>query len=200
MILILACFSTLVLSHAAKVLEHDGNQAIEIRVEQFKIKKADLYSNLDQIVDTINLAYQRQSFNRKDYPRITMTALRNLIQDEENKFYIVISGKNEPCGTILLHHSEISLLSVHPDYHGQGLGLQLLQHAESEAFKTFKSVFLKVIPLFQENLIRYYESVGYKSFGEYESLSQEKLNRIQDQYHNKVFALILRKENPAISN
>ncbi|MBX7066328.1 MAG: GNAT family N-acetyltransferase [Parachlamydiales bacterium] len=165
--------------------------------ECFFIERANLHSNLDQIISTVNLAYQRQPFNRTDFPRITLPALIALLQNEENQLFIAVSENNEICGTILLHESEISLLSVHPRCQGQGLGLFLLHSAEQEAFKNYNTVFLKVIPLFQENLIRFYESAGYKSFGEYEPLSQEKLDRIQERYHSEVFALIMRKENPS---
>ena len=202
MILFLACVSTFITSQ-----DISGNstpqqlhgerkaQTNKVYAHQFKIEKAGLHSDLDKIADTINLAYKRQPFNREDRSRITAPILRTLLLDGENKLYLAVSGKNEICGTVLLHHSEISLLSVHPDYWGKGLGLQLLQHTEEEAFKIYESVFLKIIPLFQENLIRYYESAGYKSLGEHESLSQEKLDRIQEQYHTQVFALIMRKEN-----
>lgn len=158
-----------------------------------RLERVEHERTLDPIVDTINRAYQRQPFNREDVPRITVAALNDLLQNKENHLYILSSG-NEICGTVLLHQNEISLLSVHPRCQGQGLGLQLLHHAEQEAFKNYDTVFLKVIPLFQENLIRFYESAGYKSYGEKEPLSQEKLNRIQEHYHSQVFALILRKE------
>lgn len=191
MILILACVIGLIPSQ--HVHGEQNPQASEVYVRPFKIEKAGLHSDLDRIVDTINFAYKRQPFNREDRSRITVSMLRTLLLDAENTLYVAVSLENEICGTVLLHQSEISLLSVHPDYQGHGIGLQLLQHAEEEAFKTYESVFLKVIPLFQETLIHYYESAGYKSFGEHESLSQEKLHRIKEQYHEQVFALIMRK-------
>lgn len=196
MLYLLLCLSSLIVLPLGALCADSCIQATETRMELFKIEKATLQSNLNQIVDTINLAYQKQPFNRQDYPRITVAALRELLQNRENQLYIVVSDKNEVCGTVLLHGAEISLLSVHPHHQGQGLGLHLLQYVEQEAFKTYDNVFLKVIPLFQERLIRYYESAGYKSLGEYEPLSQEKLKRIQEQYHPEVFALIMRKENP----
>lgn len=192
----LLCLSTTVFCSTNKLCEYNNIQKTENCIEQFKIETADLQSDLNQIADTINLAYQRQPFNRRDYPRITVTSLNELLQNKENQLYIVLSDKNEVCGTVLLHSAEISMLSVHPNYQGQGLGLRLLQHAEQEAFKNYDQVFLKVIPLFQEKLIRYYESAGYKSLGESEPLSQEKLKRIQERYHSEVFALIMRKDNP----
>lgn len=196
MLYLLLCVSSLIVYPLSELCADSCIQTTENCMERFKIEKATLQSDLNQIVDTISLAYQKQSFNRQDYPRITVVALRELLQNRENQLYIVVSDKNEICGTILLHGAEISLLSVHPHHQGRGLGLHLLQYAEQEAFKTYDNVFLKVIPLFQEKLIRYYESTGYKSQGEYEPLSQEKLKRIQEQYHSEVFALILRKKNP----
>jgi ribosomal protein S18 acetylase RimI-like enzyme len=193
MILFLACVSVFVTSQ--NIPGEQKAQAEKVYPRPFKIEEASLHSDLDRIADTINFAYKRQPFNREDSSRITASKLRTLLLDGENKLYLAVSGGDEICGTVLSHQSEISLLSVHPDYQGHGLGLQLLQHAEEEAFKIYESVFLKVIPLFQENLIHYYESAGYKSFGEHESLSQEKYHRIQEQYHTKVYALIMRKEN-----
>lgn len=199
MLHILLCLSTLILHSLGKLCADSPNQTIENSTQPFKIEKADQESPLHQIVETINLAYQRQPFNRLDYPRITIAALEELLQNRENVLYIAISKENEICGTVLLHGAEISLLSVHPRHQGKELGLHLLHYAEQKAFETSDTVFLKVIPLFQEKLIRYYASAGYKSLGEYEPLSQEKLKRIQEQYHSEVFALIMRKENPAKS-
>ena len=54
-------------------------------ITSFAIEKAILHSNLDQIVNTVNLAYQRQPFNRKDYPRITADALKELLENEQNQ-------------------------------------------------------------------------------------------------------------------
>lgn len=192
----LICLSTMVL-HSPSQLDKSGQmQPIERRIEQCKIDKADLEIDINQIVDTVNLAYRRQPFNRPDYPRITVASLKELLQNKENLLYVVRSSNNEICGTVLLHGAEISMLSVHPHYQGQGLGFCLLQYAEQEAFKAHDSVYLKVIPLFQEKLIRYYESLGYKSFGEHETLSQEKLKRVQEQYHHhpEMFALVMRKD------
>ncbi len=161
--------------------------------EPFKIKRADLTYDINEIASTINLAYRRQLFNRFDYPRITIEKLKEMIQNDNHKLFLLLSDVDQICGTILLKDSEISLLSVHPNFQGQGLGLTLLRHAEREAFENFTTVFLKVIPLFQENLIRYYEYAGYQFF-EREALSQEKLNRIQEIYHDQVFAIIMKKE------
>lgn len=164
-------------------------------ISAFEIQRASVDSNLEAIATTVNLAYQKQLFNRKDYPRITPIALKELLQNEENELYILLSNQNEVGGTVLLTHAVISLLSVHPQYQGQGLGKRLLNHAEHEAFKTYETVYLKTIPLFQENLIRFYESLGYTPCG-VELLSEEKLERIQEQYRSEVYALVMKKQRP----
>lgn len=193
------CLSTMVLHSSSQLDESSHIQPIEHRIEQFNIEQADLASDFNQIADTVNLAYRRQPFNRPNYPRITVDGVKELLQNQENQLFVVVSSNNEICGTVLLHGAEIYMLSVHPRYQKQGLGLSLLQYAEQAAFKTYDSVLLKVIPLFQEKLIRYYESLGYKSFGEHETLSQEKLQRVQEQYHHhpEMFALIMRKDKKA---
>jgi ribosomal protein S18 acetylase RimI-like enzyme len=144
------------------------------------IEQADLQSNLDQVVNVINLAYKRQPFNREDRTRITLVKLKELLLDEENKLFVAISEEDEICGTILVHQCELSMGSVHPAYQGQGIGLQLLQRGEHEIFKNYDHVYLKEIPRFQERLIQLYEQAGYHSFGEYEPLSPEKLDRIEE--------------------
>jgi ribosomal protein S18 acetylase RimI-like enzyme len=136
----LLCLSILIFHSLGKLCADSRIQTTENYTEQFKIEKADLQRDLNQIVDTINLAYQRQLFNRQDYPRITVAALKELLQNRENQLYIVVSDKNEICGTVLLHGAEISLLSVHPRNQGRKLGLHLLQYAEQEAFKTYDNI------------------------------------------------------------
>jgi len=76
---------------------------------------------------------------------------------------------------------------------GRGYGKQLLNAVEEVAFRNYDSVKLKVIPLFQEGLIAYYEKMGYQSYNECEVLGPGKLDRIQAKYHDQVYALVLRK-------
>lgn len=192
MILIFACISTWMLAGIASLPATPPHAS---HLESFTIERAHAHSDLNQIAETINLAYQRQPFNREGYPRITVDALEVLLRDEENQLFIARSDRQTICGTVLLHGSHISLLSVHPLYQKQGLGLRLLEQAEKEAFQTYSAVSLQVIPLFQEKLIEYYQSVGYEPVGEVEPLPAEKLKRIQERYHSQVGALTLRKEN-----
>lgn len=164
---------------------------------EFRVERATFSHDLQRIVQVINCAYRRQPFNRMDGERISLSKLNEIVINPNSTLFLLISGhpENLICGTILLQASEISLFSLHPNYQGKGLGRLLLYSAEEEAFKTYDEVFLKVIPLFQEKLIAHYEQLGYQSLGERESLTQEKLERIQPQYHNQVYALILRKKN-----
>ncbi|HSX27146.1 MAG TPA: GNAT family N-acetyltransferase [Chlamydiales bacterium] len=143
----------------------------------------------------MNLAYQRQPFNRADRQRITLSQLNEILLNPNHTLFLLYSGE-KICGTVLLSQSEISLFAIHPAFQGHGYGQQLLVAAEEEAFKAYDSVLLKVIPLFQEKLITYYESLGYCSQDEREALSKGKLDRIQECYHDEVYALILRKNRP----
>ncbi len=168
---------------------------------EFRVERAACTHNLSRIVQVINCAYQRQPFSRTDGERTSLSKLKEIVINPNNKLFLLISNDSENfiCGTVLLQASEISLFSLHPSYQGKGLGRQLLCAAEEEAFKTYDEVFLKVVPLFQEKLIAHYERLGYRSFGEIESLAQEKLERIQPQYHTQVYALILRKKKLKVS-
>ena len=163
-------------------------------VTLFKVPAEESYNDIDQIVEVINLAYQRQPFNRMDRVRITSAQLNELIANPSNQLFL-LSTDNTICGTVFLRGSEISLFAIHPDFQGRGYGEQLLISAERQAFKNYDSVHLKVIPLFQEKLIDYYERMGYNFFG-YEALAKEKLDRIQERYHDQVYALILEKKRP----
>ena len=149
-----------------------------------------LPNELDRTVEVINAAYQKQPFNQSD--RITRDSLEEILANPENQLFVLLC-EQDICGTVLLHGAEISLLSVHPDYQGHGYGQLLLNAAEEVAFRTQDHTYLKVIPLFQEKLVAYYESLGYRSDGEIEELSTIKLERIQERYHNQVYALVLRK-------
>ena len=126
---------------------------------------------------------------------MTHLELKKILLDPSNQLFLLCSEKRV-CGTILLSRSEISLFAIHPSFQGRGYGRQLLAAAEEEVFRNHQSVQLKVIPLFQERLIAYYEKLGYCSYNEYEALSIAKLDRIQEKYHDQVYALILRKNRP----
>lgn len=146
---------------------------------------------IEQIVEVINLAYQKQPFNRMDKVRITISQIKEILADPANQLFLLYS-EDKICGTVLLNQSEISLFAVHPDFQGRGYGRQLLAAAEEEAFLNSDFVQLKVIPLFQEQLIAYYETMGYVLCGS-EALAVGKLDRIQEEYHDQVYALVLRK-------
>jgi ribosomal protein S18 acetylase RimI-like enzyme len=160
-----------------------------------QVERGTLKSNLDQIVEVVNLAYRRQPFNRPDRDRISVAQLQEILLNPNNQLFLLCSG-SRVYGTVLLNRSEISLLAVHPSMQGQGYGSQLLAAAEAEAFKNYDSVYLKVIPLFQEGLIAYYEKIGYRSYNECETFAHGKLDRIQEKYHDQVYALVLRKNRP----
>ncbi len=161
----------------------------------FLIEKATLMDNLNEIASVINKAYKRQVFNRNDRERISIAKLEYLIREPGNRLFLLRLDQDPHliCGTLLLSGDEISLFSVHPDYQGQKLGRLLLQAAEKEAFESSASVYLRVIPLFQEHLIEYYKSQGYELEDYREPLSLEKLERIQPCYHEKVYSIKLRK-------
>lgn len=171
-----------------------ANPISEYCLERFMIENSRSKNDLISIVETVNSAYQRQPFNRMDYPRITKKELEELLRNKENQLYVMKQG-NMIVGTVVLCNNEISMLSVHPNYQKQGLGLHLLRYAEKKASTFYDEVFLKVIPLFQEKLLDYYRSLGYRSCGEYEPLSEKKLERIREEYlfNPEMRALILRK-------
>lgn len=169
-----------------------SDETLEMDYKYSQIAKASLQSDLKRIMEVVNLAYSRQPFNRVDRTRITIEEVERTIADSHNQLFLLIVD-GQICGTVLLNKNEISLFAVHPSFQGQHLGQLLISLAEDEAFKKYDEVFLKVIPLFQERLIAYYESLGYHSYGEYETLLPCKLYRIQEQYHDQVCALVLRK-------
>jgi ribosomal protein S18 acetylase RimI-like enzyme len=136
--------------------------------------------------------------------RITVSELRDAVSDPRKELYLCLSPTREICGTILLDFferdkAEIALFAIHPDYQGYHIGPVFMSYVEREAFKKAMSIVLKVIPLFQEKLIRFYERLGYKTTGEVMSFLQEdKIRYIRPECRDQVFFSLMQKDRVKI--
>ena len=117
------------------VTDSDEEEAFD-----FTIQEASLESDLEQIIEVINRAYQRQLFNRPGTDRIYLFQLKEILLNP-NKQLFVLYCADRICGTILVSQSEIFLFSIHPDFQGQGYGKWLLLMAEKEILKLRSCLF-----------------------------------------------------------
>ena len=103
-------------------------------------------------------------------------------QSEELPFFVYFKEK-EACGLCMLKthstvHTELSLIAVKPEYHGRGLGKELLETASSFIKHNFpKTKYLSVKTLspkkqdpYYLNTYNFYKAIGFKDFEELSDL------------------------------
>lgn len=167
--------------------------------EYFTIELATTGHDLARIVSVINTAYKKVKYLQNEVERATSAEVLGFISDSKKRLYLCLSPNHEICGTILLDFfekdkAEIALFAIHPDYQEYKIGPSFMNYVEQEAFKTITSIILKVIPLFQENLVNFYERLGYKKTGEtMEFPTEDKLRYIRPEYRDRVFFSIMQK-------
>ncbi len=165
----------------------------------FKIEEATESSDLRQIVSLINAAYKKAKFLQEGVDRISYDEVRGLLSDPCKKLYLCISSSNEICGTILLKfindtQAEIGLFAISPHYQGKKIAPLFLNYVEEEAFKKVREILLEVIPFSQENLIGFYERMGYRSTGQIVPFPNEaKLRYIRPEHREQVFISMMHK-------
>lgn len=131
--------------------------------------------------------------------RATSLEILDYATNPKKVLYLCISPKQEICGTILLdffekEKAEIALFAIHPDYQGCKIGPIFMNYVEQEAFKKVRAIILKVILLFQENLITFYERLGYVATEEIVQFpAEDKLKYIRPNCRDRVFFLIMQK-------
>lgn len=167
--------------------------------EYFTVEVATMDHDLTRITTVINTAYKKVGYLQNGVERATLTEVIDFISNPQKRVYLCLSPNREICGTILLdffekEKAEIALFAIHPDYKGYKLGPAFMNYVEHEAFKKTQSIILKVIPLFQENLIRFYERLGYRATGEMmEFPTEDKLRYIRPECRDRVFFSIMQK-------
>lgn len=154
--------------------------------------------DVNEIVDVINAAYSRVKYLLKD--RVSVEDITEFLRDPDKTLYLCLTLQDEICGTILLDYcegkiAEIGLFAIHSDFKGQNIGPAFIQFVEGEAFKKVDTIQLKVIPLHQENLIKFYERLGYKATGETTPFPTDKLHYIRPEYRDQVFLSLMQKNN-----
>ncbi|MES2199674.1 MAG: GNAT family N-acetyltransferase [Chlamydiota bacterium] len=167
--------------------------------EYFTIEPATTDHDLTRIATVVNTAYKKVKYLQSEVERATSAEILDFISNPNKKLYLCISPSHEICGTILLDFSdkneaEIALFAIHLDYQGCKIGPMFMSYVEQEAFKKVQVIILKVIPLFQENLMRFYERSGYKATGEVMDFPAEgKLRYIRPDCRDRVFFCIMQK-------
>jgi RimJ/RimL family protein N-acetyltransferase len=165
----------------------------------FTIEVATIDHDLIRAADVINAAYTKVMYLREEVQRITPQEISRLISYPEKRLYLCLSPKGEICGTILLDFieetkAEIGLFSIHPNYQGKQIGQNFMRHVEQDAFKGANTVILKVVPLFQEKLIKFYEKLGYCGTGETIDFPiEDKIKYIRIEHRDSVNFCIMQK-------
>lgn len=165
----------------------------------FTVEVATMNHDLTRIATVINTAYKKVRYLQNEVERVTSAEVLNFISNPKKKFYLCLSPNREICGTILLDFfekdkAEIALFAIHPESQGYKIGPAFMNYVEQEAFKNVQTIILKVIPLFQENLIRFYERLGYKATGETRDFpAEDALRYIRPDCRSLVFFSILQK-------
>lgn len=158
----------------------------------------DTYERLDEVVDCINQAYAKVPYINAGVTRTNLTDLKAAASSVNKQLFICLRG-HEICGAVLLVNDndkcEMGLLSVSPKYQKQQVGLVLMQHVEAAVKKIgHDHLYIKVIPLYQEKLIVYYERMGFEFTGDLEHFSRADLEKyIRAEDREKVYFRIMRK-------
>lgn len=167
--------------------------------EYFTVEAATMNHDLTRIATVINTAYKKVKYLQDGVERATPAEIIGFISNPRMKLYLCISPNHEICGTILLDFfekdkAEIAIFAIHPDYQEYKIGPIFMNYVEEEAFKKVHAILLKVILLFQENLVKFYERLGYKATGEIIDFPEEgKLRYIRPECRDRVFFSIMQK-------
>jgi ribosomal protein S18 acetylase RimI-like enzyme len=167
--------------------------------QYFFVEQATLQHDLNRVAAVINSAYKKVRYLQEGIQRITVSELKSVVSDPRKKLYLCLSPAHEICGTILLDFfekdkAEIALFAVHPDCQRYQIGPAFMNYVEQEAFKKVTSIVLKVIPLFQERLIHFYERLGYRTTGEVMNFPEEdKIRYIRPECRDQIFFSLMQK-------
>lgn len=164
----------------------------------FSLEVATLNHDLSKIAAVINAAYKKVPYLESGVDRITSDELSSIIANAQKKLYLCLSPSRKICGTLLLDSSEskaeIGLFAIDPEYQGLQIGAPFMNYVEQEAFKKSSSIVLKVIPLFQEKLIKFYERLGYHRTDQIMRFPQkDKIRQIRPEYRERVFFSLMEK-------
>lgn len=165
----------------------------------FTVEIATIDHDLSKVAKVINFAYKKVKYLQDEVERITPSELRGFISHPNQRLYLCISPSQEICGTILLDFfeqkkAEIGLFAIDPKYQGFKIGPVFMSYVEQEAFRKVQTIILKVIPLFQEKLVKFYERQGYRATRVRVAFPEEDLRRyIRSEYRDQVFFSIMQK-------
>lgn len=167
---------------------------------EFKIEIATVHHDLTKIASVINAAYKKVKYLIEETQRISIDELRSIVANPHKRLYLCLSPSREICGTLLLDFidrdtAEIGLFSIHPAYQGQKIGPGFMSYVEREAFEKVGEIMLKVIPLYQEQLVKFYERLGYEDTGRRAPFpEEEKTKYIRPECRDRVFFSLMSKK------
>ena len=166
----------------------------------FRVEKADLNQDLSAIASVVNSAYKKVVY-LKDDGKTSPADLKDIISNPSKALYLCLSTNNEICGTILIQYdanrkkAELGMFAIHPRYQGANIGAIFANCVEKEIFKVVPEIILKVVPLEQAKLVKFYINLGYQFTGEKVPFSEEETSKyIHPEYRDKVFMLIMSKK------
>jgi N-acetylglutamate synthase-like GNAT family acetyltransferase len=166
----------------------------------FTVEVATIDHDLMKIATVVNTAYKKVKYLQDGIERISHEEIANSILSPHKRVYLCISPTHEICGTILLNfcdkdQAEIGLFAIDPNYQGQKISPMFMAYVEREAFEQVRIIILKVIPLFQENLVKFYMTLGYQMTGQTLAFPEEdKLRYIRPECRDRVAFSIMQKD------
>lgn len=140
----------------------------------FTISEA-VFDDLEEITKVINLAYKRDYF--RPGKRIDCEKVLNYFYDRNHTWYVlkVQREKTIQIACVALYSNDkapetsvqgnIHMLSVRPLYWGYKLSMHMLNKLEARAQKDGKRSISLIVANVNDQLIKFYESNGYKQTG-----------------------------------
>ena len=133
-----------------------------------RISKVQQHHPIGEICRIINAAYKRAPWLKSDAQRLCQDEIIEIIRNPGKEMYYCHAG-DKVLGSVLLDGTagflEMAALAVSPDHQKQGIGEQLMSHAEQEARQRWRhsDLFIHVVPFMQERLIEFYLKHGYRT-------------------------------------
>jgi N-acetylglutamate synthase-like GNAT family acetyltransferase len=113
------------------------------------------------IVDTINISYFGYYPEEAIKHFIEYSNTKDILEDAQNNYVIVIKDKNKIVATGTLIYTHIKRVFVSPNYQGKGLGKLIMKELEAKA----KANDLKLVELHSSLFAKqFYDSLNYKMF------------------------------------
>ena len=132
-----------------------------MNLETEVFNKNDIDELYNFIIETIKISYFGYYPEEAINHFIDYSNKKDILEDSENNFVIVVKKDNKIIGTGTLKYTHIKRVFVSPNYQGKGLGKLIMDTLESEA----KRNNLKIVELHSSLFAKkFYDNLNYKMF------------------------------------